>query len=176
VRTWLLANLPILWTTGREPGPVLRGYIEAVVDHLKRRGREADQETENNDHAPVFLEAERTPVDIRFPRHRSPPRHLPKRHPIMSLEAPVGEDEGGKQLTGHDVITPPLGPAIDRGETLREAIETADLTPAERRMADQMLALRHGDGLMVIAKALDIDKGYASRLWSRIVEKLRRRK
>jgi hypothetical protein len=176
VRAWLLANLPILWTTGREQGPVLRGYIEAVVDHLKRRGREADQEAENNDHAPVFLEAERTPVDIRFPRHRSPPRYLPKRHPIMSLDAPVGEDESGRQLTGHDVITPPLNPEIDRGERLRERIETADLTPAERRLADQMLALRHDGGLTAIARALGLNKGYASRLWNRLVEKVQRRK
>jgi hypothetical protein len=54
----MLAYLPVLWSAGRGPGPVLRGRIEALVDHLKRRQREADQEAENSDHAPVFLEAE----------------------------------------------------------------------------------------------------------------------
>jgi hypothetical protein len=179
VREHMLTYLPILWTTGREPGPTLLGRIQALVDHLKRRQREADLEAENG--APVFLEAERTPVDVRFPRHRSPPRYLAKRNPIVSLDAPV-EDEDGNRVTLHDVIGPTI--EVDATEqqraTLKEAAEALrpELSHSETRMLDQMLALerRRSGGLTEAARDLGISKGYGSKLWNGLIEKIRRRK
>ena len=96
VRECMLEYLPILWTTGRGSDPVLKGRIRAVIDHLKRRQREI--EAEEGGHSPVFLEAEPTHADVRFPRPRNPPRYLPTRNPIVSLDAPAEDEEGNKGI------------------------------------------------------------------------------
>jgi hypothetical protein len=175
VRERMLEYLPILWTTGRGSDPVLRGRIRAVIDHLKRRQREI--EAEEGSHTPVFLEAEPTDADVRFPRPRNPPRYLPTHHPIVSLDAPV-EDEDGNKTSLHDVIGPTIEIDATEGQrtALKDAAETIrpDLNPTEQRMLDQMLALRGGmaDG----SRRLGINKGYGSRVWNGLVEKIRWRK
>ena len=74
-----------------------------------------------------------------------------------------------------------IGPTveIDPTEGQRAAVKEAaeairpDLSPTEKRVLDQMLKLGR---LVRAAKELDLSKGYTSRVWNGLVEKIQRRK
>ena len=95
----------------QRPSQKLAGWIRAIMDHLVRRQREADQEAQNQlrgDYAPVFLAALPAAV-VKFCQPKRPFRILKRSQAVISLDTPVGED--GK-LNLHDVIAAP-GPSSD---------------------------------------------------------------
>jgi hypothetical protein len=95
----------ILW--GRNPNAAI---FAAAADHLFRRQREEDDETEKRklgDHSPTFLEAE--PVTkLQFPTPRRPPSLKPARIAHLSLDTDgAGLDEDGNHLRLHEVVAAP---------------------------------------------------------------------
>jgi hypothetical protein len=165
-------------------GEILNGWIRAIFDHDIRRQREADDEAQKRaigDHSPTFLEAEQHNVDVRFPGARRPPKYLPKRQPIASLDAPMrGNEDGDAPGSLHDIVggggnpDPLIGEGLDKqADTCRRALVELqpDLSKNERVIADEMLARLDGHRSRGLAE-LGIAKGYASTLWHRVVDKV----
>jgi hypothetical protein len=165
-------------------GGILHGWIRAIFDHDIRRQREADDEAQKRlagDHSPTFLEAEQHNVDVRFPGAKRPPKYLPARVPIASLDAPLRENEDGDAPGSlHEIVggggnpDPLVGEGLDKqADTMRRALEEIqpDLSKNERVIADEMLARLDGYKSRSLA-GLGISKGYASKLWHGVVDKV----
>jgi hypothetical protein len=107
VQERISADLPLV--IRQQPrGPILLGWIRAVIDHLIRRQREADNEAEKRpagDYSPTFLEAARNAADVKFYKGRKPPRFLPKYMPMARLDDAYGHNNGGdNDRLLHEVI------------------------------------------------------------------------
>ena len=178
--------------TRQQPrSPVLMGWIRAVVDHLVRRQREADDEAEKRqrgDHSPTFLEAERNVVDIKFYKGRQPPRFSPKWQPMARLDdaySHQSEEGDSAKSTLHDVTYSPdaLREAAAAEEQRQKALAVAaavrpTLTnKTEIDMLNGLEARLRGDaegGLIEIAKEIGITKGAASKVVQRLKRKIGR--
>jgi hypothetical protein len=176
-------------------GETLKGWSKAVIDHLIRRQREADDEAEKRqvgDHSPTFLEAEQNPVDLRFPGARRPPKYLPLRLPLASMDAPISTDhsgDAGKEAasTLHETVGGGTAePGVDqRVETVRWALK--ELRPSLRKV-ELSVANRWLDILdshrsysqAELAAETGHSNGQVSKLWNglagKVAEKIRARK
>ncbi|HET7165501.1 MAG TPA: hypothetical protein VFI94_10185 [Pseudolabrys sp.] len=75
---------------GAGPGPKLGGKMKAVLAHMEREQREADQEAENRksgDYDPVFLEISPVAADIQFYKGVKAPKFRPQHQHT----APLGD-------------------------------------------------------------------------------------
>jgi hypothetical protein len=161
------------------------GWIRAVIDHLIRRQREADDEAEKpwrGDHSPTFLEAERNVVDIKFYKARQPPRFLPRWQPMARLDdaySHQNEDGDSEKTTLHDTVYSPdaLREAASAEEERRgilahiAAVRPTLTNKTEIDMPDALEARLHGvagGGLIDVAKEIGITKGAASKVVQRL--------
>ena len=94
------------------PTATLIGWIRAVVDHLIRARREADDEAQKRlrgDHSPTFLEAVRNAIDVKFYKGRRSPRFLSKFMPMARFDDAYSHQDGSEgesdwKTTLHDTI------------------------------------------------------------------------
>jgi len=171
-------------------GEILKGWLKAVVDHLIRRQREADDEAQKRlvgDYSPTFLEAERNAVDVRFPGAKRPPKYLPKHMPLASLDEPLGKDEyegdGGKR-TLHDVVSLDSKSELVMGDTLDKQVGTLKwalqevrptLPTSELPVADRMMDILEGRrsySQADLAADMRRSPGYVSKLWHSVAGKV----
>src|SRR5262249_39990814 len=137
-------------------------------------------------------EAEQNPIDLRFPGARRPPKYLPLRLPLASMDAPIRTDNSGDAAADeagnlHEIIGG--GAAQSRLQqqagTRRWALK--ELRPSLRKnelpVADHMLDILDGHrshSLTELAADIGRSKGQVSKLWDRVAgkvaEKIRGRK
>ena len=124
-----IADLPQV-IKQQPPSPTLIGWLMAVVDHLIRRQREADDEAQKRqagDHSPTFLEAIRNAIDVKFYKGRKPPRFLPQYMPMARLDDAYSHQDGSDgesdwKTTLHDTIAAGrAGMALE--QEMREALQ-----------------------------------------------------
>jgi len=168
----------------RRPSQKLAGWIRAIVDHLVRRQREADQEAANQlrgDYSPVFFDALPRAV-VKFCQPKRPFRVLKRNEAVLSLDTPVGEGEDGK-LTLHDVIAAPEPSSDEEGQhrILKEAAEAirSSLSPIEAKVGDALLArldrldqLKSRGILADVAKEIGVTRGAVSKARDRFAQKV----
>jgi hypothetical protein len=158
-----------------------------------RRQREADDEAQKRlggDHSPTFLEAQQNPIDLRFPGARRPPKYLPRRLPLASMDARIrteGDGAADDASSLHEVVG---GASAESGvdqqvETMRWALN--ELRPSLRKnelpIADRMLDILDGHrsySQAELAAEMGRSKGQLSKLWNgvagKVAEKIRGRK
>jgi hypothetical protein len=161
------------------PGQTLIGWLMAVVDHLVRRQREADSESEKRragDHSPTFLEALRNAIDVKFYKGRKPPRYLPQYRPMARLDDAYSHQDEAWKTNLHDTIEGEKA-AKSFEEEMREALAQAAIirpkltNKSDIAMLDSLVARLRGDatgGLTAIAKDIGITKGAASKVAGRL--------
>jgi DNA-directed RNA polymerase specialized sigma subunit len=163
------------------PSSSLIGWIKAVIDHLVRRQREADDEAQKRlagDHSPTFLEAARNWIDVKFYKGRRSPRFLPKFMPMARLDDAYShhDDDGEWKRSLHDTIAAGRD-AMELEQQKQAALEeAAAIRPKLKNrsdidMLDSLVARLRGDaegGLSEIAKEIGITKGAASKVVVRL--------
>jgi hypothetical protein len=170
------------------PTQMLIGWIRAVVDHLIRVQREADDEAQKRlrgDHSPTFLEAVRNAIDVKFYKGRRPPRFLSKFMPMARFDDAYSHQDGSDgasdwKRTLHDTIAAGReGMTVE--QEMQEALEkAAAIRPkltnkSDIAMLDSLVARLRGDakgGLTAIAEEIGITKGAASKVAQRLKKRL----
>jgi hypothetical protein len=121
-------------------------------------------------------------ADVQFPKPRKPPNfHEWPAMVLVSFDQVVGEDDDGGKLYLKDVVAgsdPRSIPNADSDvDKLRRAIEAERpfLSPNERRVLDEWKLDRCGGRLSHWAARNGIDKGYASRMNSKIEKRFAQR-
>jgi hypothetical protein len=162
---------------GRPPDAAV---FAAAADHLFRRQREEDDETEKRklgDHSPTFLEAE--PVtSLQFPTPRQPPLLMPERVAHVSLDTGgAGLDEDGNRISLHEMLaapSPALAPEIDPLKQINTG--RAFMSRVENIAADVAVEAIRGKpySLSSLADRLGMTKSGASKVWDRIIDKVRK--
>ena len=161
------------------PSSALMGWIRAVVDHLVRRQREADDEAEKRqrgDHSPTFLEAERNVVDLKFYKGRQPPRFLPKWQPMARLDDAYSHQDEADKTTLHDITADGSEAKAAEEERQKALADAAAIRPkltnkSDIDMLDALVERLRGDaegGLIEVAKEIGITKGAASKVVQRL--------
>jgi hypothetical protein len=171
------------------PSPMLMGWIRAVVDHVIRAQREADDEAQKRargDHSPTFLEAVRSAIDVKFYKGRKPPRFLPKWMPMARLDDAYNHQDGsdgtsdGKR-TLHDTIAANQDAAEQEKQAALEAAAAVRPKLTDKNdiaMLDRLVARLRGDavgGLSEIASEIGITKGAASKVSERLKKAIGRK-
>jgi hypothetical protein len=166
-------------------GPILLGWIRAVIDHLIRRQREADNEAEKRlagDYSPTFLEAARNAADVKFYKGRSPPRYQPKYMPMARLDDAYrhqGSDGENWKTTLHDTIADGRDHMSHEQEVQKvlayaEAKRPTLTNPTDIAVLDGVVAQLKGgrvdtkSTLSDIAKDIGVTKGAASKSAARL--------
>ena len=150
-----------------------RGWTRACLDHFIRRYREADQEAANADYKPVFLEADRSTIEVKLARPRRVERSLSTHVRPISLDAPIvsnGADGPGERMTLNDVIAAPdTGSGVDILKGNAEAL-LPRLKGNERAVFEALLTGGPTTTQRDIANATGLTPGAVSKIIDRIAK------